>query len=206
MGFDGFCFSSQVSRGADLVTGCTLTNWPERPAKEYIDRKLYERDPAMRHIWQNHTPFLWRVSALWRYTDDEFCDFLGSTPVKGGVVIPVYVAEDSYAILSLSRDCSRELDLQVMPAAIFFASALSLRFQSNTPPGDGHMEKIQRLSPRQRDILKWIVLGKSNMDIATICGLTKRNVDYHVGSILRIMDTTTRSQAAAIYASTCRDW
>ena len=206
LGFDGFCFTSHVPRGENLVSGCDLTNWPQQKAEEYLASKLYEHDPAPRFIWTHSRPYIWRLSELPVLAGEDFHDFLQSTPVKSGIVIPTYLSESSCSILSLSRDACATLDPGVVPEAIFLASALSLKFQSGMRPPGERLEKIDMLSLRQREILKWIVLGKSNTDIATICGLTKRNVDYHVSTILRLLDAASRSQAAAIYASFSRDW
>lgn len=206
LGFDGFCFSSRVPRGENLVSGCNLTNWPMQRAEEYLASKLYEHDPAPRHIWANFRPYVWRLSSLPICAGTDFRDFLGSTPVKSGIVVPTYLSEDSCSMLSLSRDACADLDPGIIPQTLFLASILTLRFQSGQYPSDEPLERIDRLSVRQREILKWIVQGKSNTDIATICGLTKRNVDYHVCTILRLLDAASRSQAAAIYASCRRDW
>lgn len=206
LGFDGFCFSSRVPRGENLVTGCDLTNWPIQKAEEYVANRLYEHDPVPLHIWSNFRPYVWRLATLPTCSGRDFRDFLGSTPVKSGIVVPTYLTEDSCSMLSLSRDACADLDPATIPETIFLASALTLRFQSPHRSADHSLEKIDRLSARQREILKWIVLGKSNADIATICDLTKRNVDYHVGTILRLLDTASRSQAAALYAASCRDW
>lgn len=206
LGFDGFCFSSRVPRGENLVAGCDLTNWPLHKAEEYLSSRLYENDPAPRHIWTSFSPYVWRLSSLPAQSCRDFRDFLTMTPVKSGIVVPSYLSDDSCAMLSLSRDACADLDPAIIPETIFIASALSLRFQSAGASTDAPLEKIERLSARQREILKWIVLGKSNTDIATICGLTRRNVDYHVCTILRLLDAASRSQAAAIYACYRRDW
>ena len=53
------------------------------------------------------------------------------------------------------------------------------------------------LTDRQFEILTWAARGKSNRDIATILGLTERNVVYHLGRAMTAIGVQSRSQAAA---------
>ena len=53
------------------------------------------------------------------------------------------------------------------------------------------------LSPRERTVLKFVVEGRSNKEIATTLAVTPTTVNTHVASILRKMHATSRSEAAA---------
>ena len=53
------------------------------------------------------------------------------------------------------------------------------------------------LTGRQREVLDWAAAGKSNGDIATILGQSRRAIDYHMSEILRKLRVTSRAQAIA---------
>ena len=59
---------------------------------------------------------------------------------------------------------------------------------------------MHTLSHRQKEILHWAAMGKSNAEIAIILGQTKRGVDYHISEITRKLGVTSRVQAIVIYA------
>jgi DNA-binding NarL/FixJ family response regulator len=53
------------------------------------------------------------------------------------------------------------------------------------------------LSPRERDVLRRLALGRSNTEIASDLGISPRTVASHVGSIYRRLQVHTRIDAAA---------
>jgi LuxR family transcriptional regulator len=55
------------------------------------------------------------------------------------------------------------------------------------------------LTEIQRDVLGWVAAGKSNLDIATILGMSERAVRHHVSEVLRKLGVVSRNQAATIF-------
>jgi two-component system, NarL family, nitrate/nitrite response regulator NarL len=52
------------------------------------------------------------------------------------------------------------------------------------------------LSPRERQVLKLLSLGRTNRDIATALGISARTVGTHVGTIYRKLGVSDRVEAA----------
>lgn len=52
-----------------------------------------------------------------------------------------------------------------------------------------------RLTPRQREVLHWLSLGKTNWEISRILGTSEDNVKYHVGRLLARLDAGNRVDA-----------
>lgn len=51
------------------------------------------------------------------------------------------------------------------------------------------------LSRKQREILEWVHLGKTNWEISKILGITEDTVKYHMNQAMMKLDTKTRAQA-----------
>jgi DNA-binding NarL/FixJ family response regulator len=60
----------------------------------------------------------------------------------------------------------------------------------------------EQLTPRQRDVLQWLVRGKSNKEIADLLGMAENTVRVHVAAIFRYLDVKNRTEAG--YAATRR--
>jgi transcriptional regulator EpsA len=60
--------------------------------------------------------------------------------------------------------------------------------------------KEHLLSPRERDILQWIALGKTNDEIGSILGLSVYTVKNNVQRIFRKLNVSNRAQAVAVLA------
>lgn len=53
------------------------------------------------------------------------------------------------------------------------------------------------LTPREREILQWLALGKGTWEISTILRISERTVKFHIGNLLRKLDASTRAHAVA---------
>jgi len=58
---------------------------------------------------------------------------------------------------------------------------------------------LDRLTTRERDILRLLADGLSDQDIATALTISRRTVESHVSSILRKLDVRNRAEAARRY-------
>ncbi len=62
-------------------------------------------------------------------------------------------------------------------------------------PG-GAAARLQKLSPREREVLDMIAAGLSSSEAARSLFCSKRTVDYHLYSIYRKLGVSNRVQAA----------
>ena len=56
-------------------------------------------------------------------------------------------------------------------------------------------QSVDPLSAREKEILRWIHLGKSNFEIGTILGISPLTVKNHVQKILRKLNVQNRTHA-----------
>lgn len=57
---------------------------------------------------------------------------------------------------------------------------------------------VHELSPRQREVLEGVILGRGNKAIANELGCTVKNVEYHVSRLLSRFDVQTRAELSAV--------
>ena len=81
---------------------------------------------------------------------------------------------------------------------------------ADPPPGVGPLAPplarigasidIRRLTPREREIISWVALGKPDWQIGRILMISPKTVNYHVETAKRKLGAATRGQAVAIAA------
>jgi DNA-binding CsgD family transcriptional regulator len=63
-----------------------------------------------------------------------------------------------------------------------------------------HSEALAaRLTPRQEDILRLVVVGKSNKEVASALGISERTVKQRVSELLVRLNVTNRVELAALW-------
>jgi DNA-binding NarL/FixJ family response regulator len=65
---------------------------------------------------------------------------------------------------------------------------------------DAVAQILRMLSPRQREVLRLVGIGKSNAEIAAQLGISMNTAKLHVSAILRRLDLDNRMQAIALGA------
>lgn len=56
------------------------------------------------------------------------------------------------------------------------------------------------LSPREREVMRWLCEGKSSWETSVIVGVSERTVNFHVYNVLRRLGAANRPQALAMLA------
>jgi LuxR family transcriptional regulator, quorum-sensing system regulator CviR len=54
------------------------------------------------------------------------------------------------------------------------------------------------LSPREEEIMKWIMQGKNTWEVSIILKISERTVKFHIDNIMKKLDAVNRTHAVAI--------
>ena len=118
------------------------------------------------------------VLVLTAYANDEQLDAVLRAGALGYLLKGAALEEIERAIRTVARN-ERYLDPRVASRVAALAHA-------------------PRLSPRERDVLRLLVAGNSNKEIAAALRVTERTVKFHVTSIFNKLGAENRAQAVTI--------
>lgn len=100
----------------------------------------------------------------------------------------------------IPKSANREIILNALRLVLSGGVYLPVNIMEAPLPAGAGDE--QPLTPRQRDVLRWLARGKSNKEIAALLGMAENTVRVHVAAILKYLGVKNRTEAG--YAATRR--
>ena len=62
-------------------------------------------------------------------------------------------------------------------------------------------DRYARLTPREREVMRWVTYGKSNKEIAAALGVSHRTVEIHRARVMEKMDASSLPELVAMAAT-----
>lgn len=79
-----------------------------------------------------------------------------------------------------------------------WGSEIDIRLPLDPPAEPADLTDAVAASPRERDVLRLVVLGRRNRDIAQSLGVSENTVKFHVSNLLRKAGVTSRGELIAL--------
>ncbi|MBN3527185.1 response regulator [Paenibacillus apiarius] len=140
---------------------------------------------ATRHIRQ-HLPDT-KVLVLTSYFDKDHVVPAIQAGANGYLMKDIMPDELAHAIVGVHQG-----QVQLHPSV---TEQLMSHLASGQSPVDGEPQ-LESLTQREKEVLRFIALGKSNKEIASDFHITEKTVKTHVSNLLGKLGMTARTQAA----------
>jgi LuxR family quorum-sensing transcriptional regulator LasR len=193
-GFDKVLFGMSGSRHARLENAFTQSNYPTKWRERYDAERFAYVDPIVSHCMASTLPLVWQPdmfrSPVQRSLYEEAC----SHGIRAGVSFPIHGPNGEFGLLSFAVDTAADgAFVRMLPDLALvrdYAFASGVRFCP--PPAQ---EAAPRLTPRELEVLNWVMVGKSSWEISKITGCSEATVNFHMGNIRQKFNVNTRQQA-----------
>lgn len=197
-GFDKVMFGMSGSRHSRLENAFVQSNYPSKWRERYDAERFAHVDPVVTHCMASTLPLVWQPelfrSPAQRGLYEEAC----SHGVRAGVTFPMHGPNGEFGLLSFASDQQpdgrfRQAVEGLLPELALirdYAFASGVRF---CPPVAS--EAAPKLTPRELEVLNWVMVGKSSWEISKITGCSEATVNFHMGNIRQKFNVNTRQQA-----------
>ncbi len=190
-GFDHFAILQLGNEGdaCMLSNRLALHDLPSGLAEEYDKRHRFGDSAAYKSLHTSIIPSIWKADDPQLGHSSNLVDQLGFEML---ICVPVTGLNGArYAVLFLG-DCE-EIDQQAHFELCYEAVCAFdyfYRLVLSNKAGLG-------LTPREREILRWISHGKTASEIALIVSVSEHTVNSHTATILKKLDVVNRTQMVA---------
>jgi len=197
-GFDKVLFAMSGSRHARLDNAFIQTNYPAKWRERYDAERMAYIDPIISHCLQSTLPLIWQPELFRSQAQRALYDDACAHGLRAGVTLPIHGPSGEFGILSFGGNAPADPAWTRRVTSLFpelalmrdYAFASAVRF---CPPTA--QEAAPRLTPRELEVLNWVMVGKSSWEISKITGCSEATVNFHMGNIRQKFNVNTRQQA-----------
>lgn len=197
LGFRYFCCCSHVRPDRPTKGAIYLQNYPRAWVEHYNKAKLYDRDPVYVIGRNLPLPFAWDNPTFLALLEPDQVAILEEAARHGlrhGVTIPLHGPGRFSASCSLVSE-TPDIDADSVFGAQRYAAYAYEAARALVGPGEGRARIT--LSPRERESLKLVAIGKDDETIALILSISPDTVRDHIDSAKQKLGVTKRSHAVA---------
>lgn len=176
----------------------TVSNTPQAFIEAAHDVPDSQRDPVLAQLKVRSTPVMYDQGTYVRAQAADLWEEQAAFGYRTGVAIALHLPRGQHLLLGVDRDkplpkSSAKLtrlvaDLQLLAAHVQDAAVRLL-----SPPAPEVV--VPSLTPREHEVLRWIMQAKSDWDIGRILGVSEHTVDFYVRQILRKLEVRNRHAA-----------
>lgn len=197
------CFAYlQTPRDGRQAAGL-LSNYPKEWTGHYL-KEHYERvDPVIVRAHMREEPFEWGLGAdnqKLNMIQAQFFDEAAHFGIRCGLTIPIHDGLGPTAAVTFASDERRRPFRKTITrhrkVLELMAANLHAHVRRKLYP-DAKFKGVH-FSPRERECLHWLSLGKSARDIGQILNIAERTVVFHIENAKRKLGVRTTCQALAI--------
>ena len=175
-----------------ILVGHRWEEWSRRYGREHFA----SADPALRMLRTQTRPFTW-AEALAAFDSPGAERVMRAcwetTGAAAGVVVPVRDSDD--ALLSAAF-AGEQLDTDPDASAAFHLAGYYYATRARELLHGVKLEANCPLTPRQAEVLRLVLAGKSDGEMAVILGISENTVHKHVEAGKAAMNASKRAQAA----------
>jgi DNA-binding CsgD family transcriptional regulator len=202
LGFDHYMYWLRFAPNGQRVR-YYFGNYPKHWADRYADEEYEADDVVMHAINGALTPFVWgdpavaaRATPAQRIVIHEAME----AGLTSGVAVPVNGpgAARAHLIIATTMGAAELHRLYAEHRHELYLIGLYTHERALALAGGPEGGLQARLTPREHEILKWVVRGKTNWEIGGILSVAETTVKEHVRNICEKFGVRTKMHAATI--------
>lgn len=197
LGFDQTLYAVLNSKDEPIENAFLRSNYSKEWRNTYDNTKLGYVDPTVSHCMKSTIPLLWTPECFARPDQKNMYEEATSYGLRSGIIFPIHGPNGEFGMMSfvseqLSNPASRKDLMQFLPTLSIIRDYV---FESSKKFITTPEEVKIVLTPRENEVVKWTVAGKSSWEISMILNCSESTVNFHLSNIRQKFNVNTKQQA-----------
>ena len=176
----------------------TVNNTPEAFTEAFKNAEFRGNDPVAQHCKKQSVPIIWGQQTYLAAGLGERWESQASFGYQTGIALALHLPDGRHFFFGVNRDqalpeAPAELTRIVANLQLFAVHAQDAALRIFLPtPAD---PRTPTLSPRELEVLRWTMEGKTAWEVGAVLGISERTVVLHVQNAMRKLDSVNKHQA-----------
>jgi DNA-binding CsgD family transcriptional regulator len=198
LGFETVTAVTVVDRGIGSSDFVVVGNTPQEFLDTFNNANAMRRDPVMQHCKKQSLPIIWDQGTYTSQGQGDMWEEQALFGYQTGIAMALHLPEGRHFMLGVDRDRAlpgdrHELTRLVADLQLFTVHALDAAMRVLVPSA-GDVEQPQ-LTPRESEVLRWTMDGKTAWEVGSILGITERTAVLHINNAMRKLGCVNKHQA-----------
>lgn len=198
LGFNTVSAMVVIDRTVGNSEFIVVDNAPAAYAEAFSNQTAARRDPVLQHCKRSSLPIIWNQATYTGKALGELWEEQARFGYHTGVAMALHLPEGRHFSIGVDRDRPlpgnpAELQRLVADLQLFAVCAVDTAMRVLVPQ-DAQPER-PALTPRELEVLRWTMDGKTAWEVGTILGITERTAVLHATNAMRKLGCVNKHQA-----------
>ena len=183
---------------AERPTFISLGNTPEPYLQASRDPGDSARDPVLRRLKSWSVPFLYDQDLYAAAGAGDLWETQAAFGYKTGVAVALHLPDYRHFLLGVDRDQPLPIEDRHLTRLMADLQLLAVHAQDaacRLMVPDEPAAAAPELTPREVEILRWTMEGKTAWGVGAIIGVSEATVNFHLRNVFRKLGASSKHQA-----------
>lgn len=200
-GFSQLMLAILPRPGMRLEDAFIRTNYSAAWRQTYNDNGMAYFDPTVSHCTTRSAPLIWSPELFATEQQQSMYEEARSYGLRAGITLPIHGPRQEIGMLCFVNDTNPTQGFwddvnRALPNLVLLRDLVLDTSQRHLT--EHAQSLIPKLTPREKECLKWTALGKSTWEISHILNCSEAVVNFHMKNIRGKFGVNSRRAAAVI--------
>jgi DNA-binding CsgD family transcriptional regulator len=198
LGFDTVTAMVAVDRAEAGPEFVAVHNTPLAFEKYFENISVGRKDPVMQHCKRHTVPIMWSQKTYLENGAIELWDVQAQFGYRNGIAMALHLPEGRHFMLGVDRPQELPSDRGQLTRLVADLQLFAVHAQDTAMRilvSEPLQPERPALTPRELDVLRWTMEGKTAWETATLLGIAERTTVQHLQNAMKKLNCNSKHQA-----------